>query len=603
MKWITKVELENYRAFPKAKSFSIPFKHHLLMYGENGSGKTSLYKAIRDFFRSSLNTIPQKFELNEFEKSEGNQNGAITIDITDDATGNKVIHNYSYLEPPGESTHRVPDIQLANKVKGFLDYQVILKLHTLHNHGIVNPDFFNFFVHELLGNYRIASPSGGTTTVELSHEYSRIMTQLLNSRRNSRSFNTASDELINLNTELRTVLKSLMNKTNHYLKKYFKNKITIDFGYTDLEVKDKKQPTESMSLRVSYAQQRFMQYNSDLNEARLSALAICLYLASIKINPIPQDAMRILFLDDVFIGLDMSNRMPLLELIRDEFIACDFQLIISTFDRNWFELSRQWFENEKCRFKTMELFVDENEDSSKPDIPVIIDDRSDYLGCGKSYFAAKNYPVAANYLRKECEAALRHILPENLTLVHDLKTCEINRIKNLDLLVNNFFKFLKLNNLDDDPFKYFKSYKKVILNPLSHDDLQASHYGREIKDCITLIENLRQIQTKKIIDLRQRESKPLKLDVEDKNTGVMHKYEINLLENLHIIQQRTTPIKLSVTKCVVEENGNSTKFKTLELAFDHILKERGYPATSDYTDFCENISVNSRKKLKAIMAF
>ena len=60
MKWITGITLNNYRAFVKSEIIDIPQDQHLLIYGENGSGKSSVYNALKDFFNSSFtssNTI------------------------------------------------------------------------------------------------------------------------------------------------------------------------------------------------------------------------------------------------------------------------------------------------------------------------------------------------------------------------------------------------------------------------------------------------------------------------------------------------------------------------------------------------------------------
>jgi ABC-type uncharacterized transport system fused permease/ATPase subunit len=54
MRWITGITLDNYRAFPNAYAkIDIPPGNHLLVYGENGSGKSSLYNGLKDFFHSS----------------------------------------------------------------------------------------------------------------------------------------------------------------------------------------------------------------------------------------------------------------------------------------------------------------------------------------------------------------------------------------------------------------------------------------------------------------------------------------------------------------------------------------------------------------------
>ena len=56
MKRITAIEIENYRAFyQQYKPILLPKGENLLLYGENGSGKSSLFKALSNYFSSSQN--------------------------------------------------------------------------------------------------------------------------------------------------------------------------------------------------------------------------------------------------------------------------------------------------------------------------------------------------------------------------------------------------------------------------------------------------------------------------------------------------------------------------------------------------------------------
>jgi len=79
-------------------------------------------------------------------------------------------------------------------------------------------------------------------------------------------------------------------------------------------------------------------------------LAISLYLASIKVNP-SKGALKILVLDDLLIGLDMSNRLPLLEILRNHFVDVkeddSFQIIMTTYDKAWYELVKSYFGEEQ----------------------------------------------------------------------------------------------------------------------------------------------------------------------------------------------------------------------------------------------------------------
>jgi len=56
-------------------------------------------------------------------------------------------------------------------------------------------------------------------------------------------------------------------------------------------------------------------------------------------------ATRLLVLDDVLIGLDMSNRIPVLRLLEEEFK--DWQVLLLPYDRVWFDLAREYTEQTK----------------------------------------------------------------------------------------------------------------------------------------------------------------------------------------------------------------------------------------------------------------
>ena len=78
-----------------------------------------------------------------------------------------------------------------------------------------------------------------------------------------------------------------------------------------------------------------------LNEARLSALGLAIYLAGrlVCTPSAPSTALKLLVLDDVLIGLDLANRLPLLDVIEKKFINEGWQVVLLTFDRAWYELS------------------------------------------------------------------------------------------------------------------------------------------------------------------------------------------------------------------------------------------------------------------------
>lgn len=47
MRRITKISIDNYRAYIEPLDLELPAGENLLVYGENGSGKSSLFKALQ----------------------------------------------------------------------------------------------------------------------------------------------------------------------------------------------------------------------------------------------------------------------------------------------------------------------------------------------------------------------------------------------------------------------------------------------------------------------------------------------------------------------------------------------------------------------------
>lgn len=80
---ITRIEISNFRAFPNhAEPFAIELnRKSLLLYGENGSGKSSLYLAMREFF--NLDPMADKYETycNLFTEDEIGPRGSICVEL------------------------------------------------------------------------------------------------------------------------------------------------------------------------------------------------------------------------------------------------------------------------------------------------------------------------------------------------------------------------------------------------------------------------------------------------------------------------------------------------------------------------------------------
>ena len=153
-------------------------------------------------------------------------------------------------------------------------------------------------------------------------------------------------------------------------------------------------------LSVHRNGQLLADHHNFLNEARLSAIALAIYLAGLLTSVPPvSEYPKVLVLDDVLIGLDMANRIPVMDVIA-EFFA-DWQVILLTHDKVWYDMVRQRTA-EGGRWGAYEMYVG----------PVI---RPEGNRGGAAYFLARarehlargDLGAAGNYVRNAFEWKLK----------------------------------------------------------------------------------------------------------------------------------------------------------------------------------------------------
>lgn len=486
MKWVTKIEIEGYRAFKNKVCLNVPYGSHTIIYGENGSGKSSIYKALHDILRFSTDGSSAKFEPNIF--CEGTELGYVMVEIADKEQDSGSIPFY-FTESPKDRTINNPILQSASKVSGFLDYRKILKLHALDYGSMDVPNLFEFIILNLLSGHKIPS-SSTSKEVEIGPSFIGIRDSI--SIKNSIK---VQKELQFWLKCLATTLTEITNKANEYLTKYFSCKIGLNFNIPDPEnfvpnFKDMNLGAE-INMRLEYANEEIVNYHDFLNEARLSAISICLYLAAIQIKNTDLSALKIVFLDDVFIGLDTNNRVPLLRILFDNFLQSSdesgpYQLFLATYDRHWFEFAKGFFESKRGKITAFELFVDTGISEGIPDEP-ILKAETGYLGKAKEYFRRKDYPGAVSFLRKEAESNLKRILPVSFQIGEDGE-----RIWSLSQLLDRFQNCIEELSLpvDLDIVSDLKLFKSALLNPSAHDDLLSPVYRSEVELLFKLVEEL-----------------------------------------------------------------------------------------------------------------
>lgn len=480
---ISSIQFYDYRAFfdgANNKYLLNTEDKNLLIYGENGSGKTSMFRGVKDFFYSTTEQV----DFIKHNRSVELNAGYIKIKFSD---GSEETFSEDGQEIPTKDY-----VKSVVNLKSFLTYKELLKTY-LHDDGDEDFNLFDLLINGLLKDHKLSSlgklqeawfklnnyfldkekasvqellETGEITKEQLDEEIGKIV------EKDEILLKTFGDELQNLLDEI--------NKKFVELLKYFEDNLSAELKCNKDQITGRdKLNYYKINCRVTFFNKEIDGYLSTLNEARLSALAITIYLSAILKNPTDTD-YKILFLDDIFIGLDMSNRIPLLEIIKNEFK--DYQIFITTYDKHWYELAQRYFNSEMPdRWKYVAMYVGkENNAPIKFEKPIIIQ-IEDSFSTAINYLhhpSKPDYPAAANYFRKYAEEILTEHLPNHETRnVIDDSLIESYRVGKL---IETGLHFLKKINADTAHLLKLQQNLPPLLHPLSHYDLSSPVYKGEL---------------------------------------------------------------------------------------------------------------------------
>ncbi len=331
---ITEIELKNFRAFPSTYQIDLhKAGKNLLVYGENGSGKSSLYLALKFFLESGMDTTDADNKDANFENHQNifiENAGHIKLSLR--AHQGAKMDTYEWSQDVKETSDDL--ITEASKTKGFLDYKDLLETHYLHReNNVVN--VFGLLVKTLLAN-----TVSRQTDRNLADDWASIQPPFPR-RGATTQIKTLERWVENFNNELASRLEILQTKASEILRKFGDNGYNVafdlDFQGVTYNQNKKELDNQEILLTVKFFDRDVPEHHRFLNEAKLSAIAIAIYFSSILLQP--TSTLKILALDDVLIGLDMSNRLPVLDIL-DEYFS-DYQIFLTTYDKAWYEIVKQ----------------------------------------------------------------------------------------------------------------------------------------------------------------------------------------------------------------------------------------------------------------------
>ena len=323
-------------------------------------------------------------------------------------------------------------------------------------------DFYDLFVRNIMAYYLIP-PRKEKTLIQELEELEKLKKESPRAKKRIEEKENA------IKAEINKIFSEIKDKWNEYIRT-----LTGD----DIEVECSIEQLGKLNFEIKWNGKDVRNIMNYLNEGRLNAVALGLFLAYYKkFNASPY---KLLLLDDVVIGLDMSLRLPLLEILQKDFDD-EYQIIMTTFDENWFNLMKNYLDGSKWEFKR--LFIKFTDNNGFPFIIAI--EFSDYLKKAREYYEKGDIPAAALYARLEFERLI--------TKYAEKKDLEIKfRKKISEIPIGDIWDKVK-QNLPRSKIlcKRIDTYKSILLNPSVHYD-QRPKYRNEVKYAIGVVSRLKE---------------------------------------------------------------------------------------------------------------
>lgn len=606
---------------------------NLLLYGENGSGKSSIYWALYTILQSSIKS--EKSDVKKYFNIENPENLRNKFADSNEQAGISIC----FVDSDGRTLGREISDTSVNTVNDpftlktllssdFINYKYLSQMYDFRNSQLA--DLFPLFERDLFPFIDLEEVYCDENNMLLegktlaSDWWNNILETPKRLPYNTNIVRVSSSQYKEFKNRilprfcdlLKQYLNSITEKANNYLENEFFSPFRLKFDFRELKpeynkpiperakAKDGKFYRPKILLELTYVhtllndtKNKINKPHTFLNEAKLTAIALSIRLAMLDSKLNAPESGKILVLDDLLISLDMSNRDIVLDIILKK--SKDYQLLIFTHDRAFYNIVKSRTENkdkDKDKWIYKEMYHKLPCETDVP-IPVILNTKS-HLSCALKYLKEFDYPACANYLRKESERVLCYLLPESLTI--ELRNSGESKPLPLEKLISNFKQLCQNLVIDESFCEKLTKHKNFLLNPLSHDNIKSPIYKQELISCIEILERLNKF--KKTTITNEEKSEPLFLSIEGWRYHIQpQKMFFAIIDHLGI-PHYNNPTSLFVSKQHGEEPAeiyNHTH--KLNQGLQKIIRDLK-PPHDDLTIIRSNLENNQGLSVKAILA-
>lgn len=626
MATIKKIEIDGFKAFPK--EFVLDFEgKNLLLYGENGSGKSSIYYALHAIFQSVL----KEDKGAKYFKTEDEQH-LININRIKEVTANTyqpsirvTFSNGSIwrLDRGGlvsESGSSKDEIILLNRGSAFINHSYISRFHSARNSEEIN--LWNVFYKDILPFYQPTAKDDFLSVVFDSIKYEADKEHPRMSKKSFlRRINDFNEKLSHFIEDINKRVNQIYNDNFRfeddpeldirliYLKdnapeNTYKEWYYLFYGVVrnGLRRYHRSLDMPQIGLSVKENGKSINKPQTYFNEARLTAIALSVRFACLS----RQSDGCFLALDDMLISLDMGNRRKVIDYLF-EVAAQHYNIYLFTHDRLFYNSikKRISIEHTQDNWISGGIYmhsIDENNNyTSCLPRPKYIEDKDTILKIYE-YYAMHDYPACGQKLRKWCEEIFEKLYPDTLKKEIDSKTG-----RTIDTNLND--KILKLEEfcakekIEYSQYKNLKIYKDCILNTVSHYDIQSPIYGNEILEIAQILSSLDKVLNSRYeikvnhelgIELRKPNMQLLTIciDIQSKKINI-YNYE----GHQYITYYQNCIVKKIIDNGTTIDLSEPSKYASIYDAYNKYCSDYGLSNTDDLLDVLYDHGTKLRDKI------